>query len=124
MASDDTVTTLMLQDQAGTVNFLKGAPSEFAKQLKMLDKANKQAIETLIEIMQAPDQDTKIRIMCADKITSLWDSAAKSAANDQLQRLVAQARLGGQGGMKTLVNSEQDSRPKVSVDFSTIKSLD
>lgn len=123
MASDDNVTTLMLQDQAGTVNFLKGAPSEFAKQLKLLDRANKQAIETLIEIMQT-EKDPKIRIMCADKITSLWDSAAKSAANDQLQRLVAQARLGGQGGMKTLVNSEQDSRPKVSVDFTQIRSID
>ena len=123
MASEDSGTiTTRIVEPAQQVNFL-AENKEFAAQVKALKHVNKAAIEKLENLLLTVT-DTTLLLKCIEIATRLSENAVKNQANDNLQKMVAQARLGVQGNSKQLVNAPEDSRPKVSVDFTQIRSLD
>lgn len=121
MASEDNVTTLMVQENPQQVNFLN-YKSEFTGILKTLSKASKGAVEMLEKIMAESDDD-KLKLQAASKLMEFYVSVADKAQAEHLQRLVSQARLGGQGNTKQLVNAPSDDKPKPIVDFGRIRDL-
>lgn len=122
MSSQYDVINTVVVEGVPKVNFLAGN-TEFSKMMKLLDKPNKQAIEVLLDVMQNSTEE-KMRVMCADKITTLYANAVKDHSAEQLQKMVAHARLSGGGVTKQLVNAPSEDAPRrPTVDFSTIKEI-
>lgn len=88
---------------------------------KWLDKASKDAVDTLIDIMMK-SEDPKLRSDCADKILKFTLATADQVNKDKMQRLIAEIKIRlPLGGPKEL-EIETDKYPVV--DFHTVRTVE
>lgn len=96
---------------------------ELASLLKLLDSGSEDAVELLVETMNAKDGENavplKLRVQCAEKIIDLKIKVAETISKDQLTRQIAEIKVNG------LPPPEGTTvRPKGPViDFDTIKKV-
>jgi len=127
MASDDNVTTLMIQPTpVGQTNFLK-KEADLKPLLKKLSAASAEAVDVILEIMRSTN-DLKLKKECAASLLQFNITVAKDTNADHLMRLVAHSRsngtLTGNGNTKQLINAPDQEQRKPIVDFNCIRSLD
>lgn len=67
--------------------------NDLQKILKALDKVTPEALNTLVEIMQDPKSEAKLKADVAKAILDKRVSVSESIARDQLSRSVAESRL-------------------------------
>lgn len=89
--------------------------------IKLLEKGSKEAVEMLIATMQDDEADKRLRLSCAEKIINYHVSIQENINNDNMQRQVAQIKLGG--GFEKNLKTAETEKPKLPVlDFTTITS--
>lgn len=115
------ITTRILDNQTQQVSFLVDN-KELISQLRSLKKVNKLALEKLEHLLETCE-DPVIILKGIDIATRLMADAIKAQANDHLQKLCGQARLGMQSNTKQLVNDDVDRPKRPVIDFSTIKEI-
>lgn len=76
---------------------------DLRKLLKELAKESKGAIATLARLMET-SQDEKVQARAAEKLLEYYGTIAREVNTDQLQRLIANARVGN--GPTRLVNNQ------------------
>lgn len=102
-------------------SFLSGG-LDLKKLLRDLSKHGRTAIDKLVKLME--NDDPKVALAAAKTLLEMQTTVAKDMNTDQLQRLIAQVKLGR--GTKTLVpvgekDDEENDRPVV--DFTTIRQV-
>lgn len=83
-----------------------------------LGKASKDAVAVLVKMLNSPD--TRLQMQAAIKLLEFDIEVKKSVASDQIQRIIAEIKVGG--GTKTL-ELEDAGNKKPIVDFATIRSI-
>lgn len=88
---------------------------------KSLSKASKTAIDVLVQMLDS--QDEKTRMTAAIKLVEFDIDVKKAISADQMQRLIAEVKLNGSGGSKTLEIEEAERKKRPIVDFSNIRAI-
>lgn len=110
---------------AAVITFLKDE-HELTKLAKALDKASKKAVEFLQSVLEDPAADSLRRQQAAEKILTFVLQANKQINDDNMARLIAQAKLGGaksqpiplgEGGKPT------NALPGPRLDFDTVRQV-
>lgn len=72
---------------------------ELASLFKLLDSGSKDAVELIVETMNAKDGEDavplKFRLQCAEKIIDLKIKVAETISKDQLTRQIAEIKVNG-----------------------------
>lgn len=85
-----------------------------------LSKSSKDAIDVLVEMLGSPDM--RLRFQAATKLLEFDIDVKKAISSDQIQRVIAEIKLNGAGGSKSL--ELEDNKPKRPlVDFGTIRQI-
>lgn len=114
-----TAANIQVVMQPEEVNFLT-EKLDLDKLLKSVSRHTKVALDALVKLLESKDE--KIRLTASTKLLELQVSLAKEISADQLQRLIAQARLAGPAKRGVLIDEdEQNKRPLV--DFNTIRQV-
>jgi hypothetical protein len=87
--------------------------------LKRLSAQSKAAIDVLVKLLESKDERT--RMSAATKLLDFQVQIAKEINADQMQRLIAQVKLGSDAGGKSPLLVPEDKRPLV--DFTTIREI-
>ena len=86
---------------------------------KELSKVSKDAVDVLTEMLK--HTDVRIRMQAATKLLELGLEVKKTISSDQIQRVIAEIKLGG--GSKTL-EIEDAAKKRPIVNFSEIRSIE
>lgn len=122
----------MAAEQNGSRNVMVVEKQSFLKDeiklkklQKKLNKESEEALEVLVLLMNTTE-DQKLKAQCARDILNFTVSVNKEINTDQIQRLVAEYRLGNGGGGKLVPqDSDEDEKPaRPTVNFNEIKKLD
>jgi hypothetical protein len=123
------MSNLVVVTQEENPSFLKDK-IQLQKLLKDLNKASKEALEILVNIMETT-KDEKLKAQCAKDILQFTIATNKEVNADQMQRLIAEIKLNRapQGKLIPLNDPEDVSSGKgvgdrPVVDFSTVRSLE
>ena len=93
---------------------------QLKKLSRELSKSSKDAIDVLVLMLQ--NKDDRIKMQAAIKLLEFDIDVKKAISSDQIQRVIAEIRLNGSSGSKTLeLESEKAKRPIV--DFSRIREI-
>ena len=84
-----------------------------------LGKASKDAVAVLVKMLQSPD--ARLQMQAAVKLLEFDIDVKKSMSSDQIQRVIAEIKLGG--GSKTL-EIEDAAKKRPIVNFSEIRSIE
>ncbi len=116
------VTEITIPDNApAIVNFLK-TDHELAAVLKSLDKASKAAVKFLEGVLTDEKADGLRKQQAAEKILTFYLQASKQMNDDDMARLIAQAKLGnGKGRSVGLTGGERPEAP--ALDFDTVRKV-
>lgn len=95
-------------------SFTRKQNHELTKVLKLLTQESASAVAALIELLH--DKDPKIKLAAASKIIEHQESIAMQINNDQMQRLVANAKFGNALGGGTDIDDDTPS-----IDFNSIQ---
>ena len=114
--------TIPNEDTAQVVTFLK-EKHELTKLLKSLDTAATKAVKLLTDTMNNDKTDEKTRLECANKIIGFYMAASKQINDEDMARLIAQVRLGGNnGGFKLKPGTSSPAAPPA-LDFTNIREV-
>ena len=83
-----------------------------------LSKSSKDAVAVLVEMLKSPD--LRLRMQAAVKLLEFDIDVKKAISTDQIQRVIAEIKVGGGNKMLEL---EDANKKKPVVDFSTIRSV-
>jgi uncharacterized protein with PIN domain len=103
------------------VNFLRDE-HELTKLAKLLDKASKKAVEYLQTVLEDVNVDGARRQQAAEKLLTFMLAANKQINDDNMARLIAQARLGS-GKKKPLQLKEGDKPAGPRLDFDNVRQV-
>lgn len=117
--ADSTTSVVVVQEESTSFTG-KGMGLDLKKLLRDLTKHGTAAIEKLVALMGS--EDHKVALTAAKTLLEMQVQVAKDMNTDQLQRLIAQVKL---GATKRLVNAkgEEDDDGKPIVDFTNIHVL-
>lgn len=97
--------------------------------LKALRPASTKAVKVLEDILDDEKADVKLKASAAEKLLSFYMQTIKDINSDQVQRLIAELKLGPKGKMlipvgQTPAQGEEPTpgKRKPIVDFTTIRS--
>lgn len=108
---------VVLQEEVPS--FLKDG-LDLKKLLRDLAKHSSKAVDKLVTLMS--NDDPKIALQAARTLVEMQVQVAKDINSDQLQRLIAQAKLGS--GQKQLIPvSGEGNEDRPVVDFTTIREI-
>jgi hypothetical protein len=85
-----------------------------------LSKSSKDAINVLVAMLES--QDMRLRFQAATKLLEFDIDVKKAISSDQIQRVIAEIKLNGASGSKTLT-LDDDKAKRPLVDFGTIRSI-
>ena len=95
---------------------------ELASLLKLVEKGSKDAVDLLVDTMNAKDEDVgrKMRVQCAEALVTLQIKIADTISKDQLTRQIAEIKIKGltHGG-----ETEEGKAKAPRVDFMTIQEV-
>lgn len=94
---------------------------QLKKLSRELSKSSKEAIDVLVEMLQGDDK--RLKMQAAIKLLEFEVSVKQAISSDQMQRLVAEIKLSGGSGSKTL-ELEDSVRNRPVVDFANIRSIE
>lgn len=121
MTEEEGVTTYVVQDK--DVDFLKDGV-KLKSLLTALSKETKKAIEVLVALLSSKEEKT--RLAAANRLLDLQVQVAHEISTDQMNRLIAQARLTqlpGQGKLVQVGKGDVPQPQRPLVDFGTVRSL-
>lgn len=90
------------------------------KLLKELVRYGKSAVKVLVDIVEDPKADAKLKLTAATKLLEFQVQVAKEISSDQLQRLIAEIKYAN-GPRRSLVPLEDDTGPVL--DFTNIREV-
>lgn len=106
------------------VNFLR-EEHELTKLAKALDKASKKAVEFLQSVLEDVKADGLRRQQAAEKILTFVLAASKQINDDNMARLIAQAKLvGAKGSPLPLGDGKRSTAPQgPKLDFDNVRTV-
>jgi uncharacterized protein with PIN domain len=104
------------------ITFLKD-DHELAKLAKALDKASLKAVEFLKTVLEDEKADSLRRQQAAEKILSFALAANKQINDENMARLIAQARLGKGKKPITLTPGEKPQQQGPRLDFNNVREV-
>ena len=93
---------------------------QLKKLSRHLSRSSSDAVDVLVKLLE--NADDKIKMQAAVKLLEFDLETKKSIAADQLQRMIADIKIGNSGRSKEL-ELEDDRRSRPVVDFTSIREL-
>jgi len=86
-----------------------------------LGKASKDAVDVLIKMLESTD--VRLKMQAAIKLLEFDIDVKKAISTDQIQRVIAEIKINGASGSKSL-ELEDSKKLRPVVDFSTIRTIE